>query len=78
MEKIVLDDFLKFNAISALAWAPGGGKAAFLVHKANEDKNGYDSNLWLYTAGDGSLRQLTSAGDVRSFVWDGPDAGTQS
>jgi dipeptidyl aminopeptidase/acylaminoacyl peptidase len=76
VEKIVLDDFLKINAISSLAWAPEGDRAAFLVHRANEEKNGYDSNLWLYEAGDGSLRQLTWAGDVKSFVWDGPDAIT--
>ena len=75
MERIVLDDFLRINALSSLAWSPDGTRAAFLCHRADEEKNGYDSNLWLYE-GDGSLRQLTSAGDVRSFVWDGDGAIT--
>lgn len=75
MQKIERDDFLKLKAVSAPAWAPGGGKAAFLVHRANEEKNGYDSDLWLWQE-KGGLRQLTGAGDVTSFVWDGDGAIT--
>lgn len=76
MKKIRLDDFLSYHALSALTWSPDGDRAAFLVHRANEETNGYDSDLWLYTESDGALRQLTSSGDVKSFVWDGPDAIT--
>ena len=75
MQTIERDDFLKLTAVSAPAWAPGGGKAAFLTHRANEEKNGYDSDLWLWQEGKG-LRQLTGAGDVTSFVWDGDGAIT--
>ena len=35
MERIVLDDFLRINALSSLAWAPDGTRAAFLCHRAD-------------------------------------------
>lgn len=76
LETIKLDDFLHYHAISDLAWAPTGGRAAFLVHTASLEDNGYRSDLWVYEAGDDSLRQMTWTGDVKSFVWEGDDAVT--
>lgn len=76
MEPIQLKDFLHYRALSALAWSPEGTRAAFLVHAADEEKNGYRNDLWLYEAESGELRQLTWAGDIRSFVWDGEDTIT--
>ena len=76
MEPIKLQDFLRYHSVSDLAWAPGGGRAAFLVHTANAALDGYDSDLWLYRAEDDGLTRLTWSGDVKSFVWDGPDAVT--
>ena len=73
MQAIELKDFLSFYALSDLAWAPDGHAAALIAHRANEEKNGYSSNLWLYTPGQ-PMRQLTSQGDVKSFIWDGSDA----
>ncbi|MDD7662248.1 MAG: hypothetical protein PUJ39_05600, partial [Eubacteriales bacterium] len=73
MQAIELKDFLSFYALSDLQWAPDGHAAALIAHRADEGKNGYDSNLWLYTPGK-PLRQLTAQGDVKSFVWDGSEA----
>ena len=72
MQAIELKDFLSFYALSDLQWAPDGHAAALIAHRADEGKNGYDSNLWLYTPGK-PLRQLTAQGDVKSFVWDGSE-----
>ena len=73
MQAIELKDFLSFYALSDLQWAPDGHAAALIAHRADEGKNGYDSNLWLYTPGK-PLRHLTAQGDVKSFVWDGSEA----
>ena len=73
MQAIELKDFLSFYAMSDLQWAPDGHAAALIAHRADEGKNGYDSNLWLYTP-EKPLRQLTAQGDVKSFVWDGSEA----
>ena len=75
MEKtnIALEDFLKIHAISSLAWSPDGTRAAFLCHRGNMEKNGYETDLWLY---DGGAEALTYSGDVQSFTWDGNGAIT--
>lgn len=73
MKAIELKDFLSFYALSDLAWAPDGHAAALLAHRADEAANGYRSDLWLYVPG-APLRQMTSRGDVTSFLWDGNDA----
>ena len=73
MQAIELKDFLSFYALSDLAWAPDGHAAALLAHRADEAANSYRSDLWLYVPGV-PPRQLTSRGDVSSFIWDGSGA----
>lgn len=67
MQAIELKDFLSFYALSDLAWAPDGHAAALLAHRADEAANSYRSDLWLYVPGV-PPRQLTSRGDVFSFI----------
>ena len=54
IEELQLKDFLNYKFLSAVQYAPGGQKAAFVVSNCNEDENNYESRLWLY---DGELRQ---------------------
>ena len=64
MEALKLEDFLHYRFLSALRYAPDGRKAAFAVSQADEEKNTYQSCLYLY---DGQFRQLTSLGREKGF-----------
>ncbi len=66
MEQLQLKDFLDYKFLSAVQYAPGGKKAAFVVSECKEEDNGYESRLYLY---DGAIRQLTDLGKERGFVW---------
>ena len=59
----------KYKFLSALEYAPDGTHAASVVSKADLDHNGYLSWLYLYDAAKGDVRQLTTCGQEKSFVW---------
>lgn len=67
MKQLELKDFLQYQFLSELAYAPDGKKAAFVVSKCSEEENTYESRLWLW---DGTLRQLTDLGKERRFLWE--------
>ena len=69
MQRIQLDDFLNYKFLSAVEYAPDGTHAVFVVSKADLDHNGYLSWLYLYDAAKGDVRQLTTCGQEKSFVW---------
>lgn len=69
MERIKLDDFLKFKFLSSLTISPDASKVAFVVHEMNQDDNNYKSNIWLYDAKTVQLSQLTSSGQDGSPLW---------
>ena len=60
-------DILSYRFLSGLRFAPGGGKAAFVVANANEEENCYERRLWLYEHH--AIRQLTDLGKESAFVW---------
>jgi dipeptidyl aminopeptidase/acylaminoacyl peptidase len=60
-------DILSYRFLSGLRFAPGGGKAAFVVANANEEENCYERRLWLYEHH--AIRQLTDLGKESGFVW---------
>jgi hypothetical protein len=55
-------DLLSYRFLSGLRFAPGGGKAAFVVANANEEENCYERRLWLYEHH--AIRQLTDLGQI--------------
>ena len=67
MEAITQKDLLNYKFLSAVRFAPGGERAAFVVANSNEEENCYERRLWLYE--DGALRQLTDLGKEGSFLW---------
>ncbi len=69
MEKIKLDDLLKFKFLSSLTISPDTNKVAFVVHEMNRDDNNYKSNIWLYDARTAQLSQLTSSNQDSSPLW---------
>ncbi len=66
MEQLQLNDFLNYQFLSALQYAPNGRKAAFVVSSCNEEENSYESRLYLW---DGEIRQLTDLGKERGYIW---------
>lgn len=69
MEKIVLEDLLKFRFVSSLSLSPNAEKVVFVVHEMNEQDNTYNSNLWIYDVEKKKLSQLTSSGQDGLPVW---------
>jgi dipeptidyl aminopeptidase/acylaminoacyl peptidase len=69
LERIKLDDLLKFKFLSSLTISPDASKVAFVVHEMNQDDNNYKSNVWLYDAQTVQLSQLTSSGQDSSPLW---------
>ncbi len=67
MEQITQKDLLNYKFLSAVRYAPGGERAAFVAACANEEENCYEQRLWLYEKG--GLRQLTDLGKEGSFLW---------
>ena len=67
MEPITQKDLLNYKFLSAVRFAPGGQRAAFVVASSNEAENNYERRLWLFE--NGSLRQLTDLGQEGSFLW---------
>ncbi|MDD4079671.1 MAG: hypothetical protein PHP58_08240, partial [Eubacteriales bacterium] len=60
MEKLKLEDFTKYTFLTGLEFNPVGSHACFVVHKADLEENGYQSNLWLYDVRGGQYSQLTA------------------
>lgn len=69
MEKLRLDDFTKYSFLSGLEFNPDGDYACFVLHKADMEENGYQSNLWLYDVVAGNCTRLTGLGEEKGFVW---------
>ena len=67
MNPITREDLLQYQFLSAVRYAPGGTRAAFVVASSNEEENCYERRLWLYE--NGALRQLTDLGKEGSFLW---------
>ena len=68
MKKIVPETLYDFRFVSAPVFSPDGRRAAFLVKAADERKNGYRGDVWLWE--DDKCRRLTNGGDAMSYVWD--------
>ncbi|MDR3229805.1 MAG: S9 family peptidase, partial [Synergistaceae bacterium] len=62
-------DLLNFHFLSAPAFSPEGGRVAYRASRPNAEKNGYDSDLWVYDIGSGANRKLTASGAEKFFCW---------
>ena len=69
MKALQLNDFLNYQYLSALDFAPNGKHAVFAVSKADLEENKYRSNLWLYKKDSGKLSKLTAMDQEKSAVW---------
>ncbi|MGE0032497.1 MAG: prolyl oligopeptidase family serine peptidase [Pseudothermotoga sp.] len=69
LERIKLEDLLRFKFLSGLTISPDAKKVAIVVHETNQDENRYNSNIWLYDAQTDQLSQLTSSNQDSSPLW---------
>lgn len=69
MERLKLEDFVKYKYLSGVKHSPDGKKLAFVVQEANEEDNKYLSNIWLMDVETEEYFQLTSFNSERSFLW---------
>ena len=69
MEPIRLDEFTNFRFLSNLQLSPNAQKAAFVVSKSNEERDGYVGGIWVLDLQTKEYRQLTAGKDERSFLW---------
>lgn len=69
MERIKLDEFLQYHFLSNVRLSPNAKKAAFVVSRANEAKDGYEAGIWTVDLETRQCHQLTAGKDERSFVW---------
>ena len=67
MLPIKQNDLLQYKFLSNVSFSPDGEKAVFVVKKADEENNSYDSNLYLYRGG--KIRQLTAMNNEGVYVW---------
>ncbi|MBS3813567.1 S9 family peptidase [Candidatus Bipolaricaulota bacterium] len=68
-EKVRPNSFTRFRFISNPTISEDGDKVAFVVKSANEEGDGYNSNIWLHTLSTGETFQLTRSNEDKSFVW---------
>lgn len=69
METVKPDSFTRFNFISKLELSSDNSHAAFLVKSAEENNDGYDSNIWLYNFNSSEVKQLTRSDEDTNFTW---------
>ncbi|MBR2802833.1 MAG: S9 family peptidase [Erysipelotrichaceae bacterium] len=68
MNKIEITDLLKFRFIENLQYSPNGKELAFVLAKANEEKNDYERDVWLLKE-EGPV-PYTSGGKSRLLGWE--------
>lgn len=71
MEKIALDEFLNYQFLSGVEFAPGSDVAAFVVKGADVDENSYKSSIWIRE--NGKVRKLTGLDKESTFIWEDPE-----
>ena len=69
MQAIKLDEFLNYHFLSNVKLSPSADKAAFVVSKSNEEKDGYTSGIWTVDLNTKECRMLTAGKDESSFLW---------
>jgi len=67
MKTVQIRDIYQLHEFSGMKFAPNGKHAVFTVKKANEYKNGYDLDLWLWS--ECGVRPLTATGNNGDALW---------
>ncbi len=70
MQNITLRDFLNYRYVVGLKLAPDQKKLSFFTAMPNEEKNAYDSALWVCNCDGSDCREITSVGADRISEWE--------
>ncbi len=70
MKKLGIETFLQYKYLSELSISPDGKHSAFIVHTASVEDNNYTGCLYLLDNQSKALKQLTSIGSVKQFMWE--------
>lgn len=69
MEKLQLDDFIKYKFLSGLKISPDGKNTGFVLSQADLEENKYSSNIYIYNEKNKDYFQLTALNEESSFIW---------
>lgn len=69
MENLQLKDFLNYNYLSGIEISPDLKNTGFIVHRADEEENNYNSTIWIMNNTDKEYFKLTNVGEEKSFFW---------
>lgn len=70
MKQVAIEDLYQYRFPSNLKWAPGGGRAAFVVSTCNQEENRYNKNIWILD--EQGERRLTGMDEESSYCWEDP------
>lgn len=68
MKTLALKDFLKYQFLSDLQYAPDGKRAAFVVSSSNEAENTYDRTIWILE--NETCRQQMHLKKESDYLWE--------
>ncbi len=66
---VVREDLYRFRFVSEVSLSPDGTKAVYAVNRADQEKNGYASSVWLADLKTGENRLLAERGNAKNPVW---------
>lgn len=69
MENLKLKDFLDYNYLSGIEASLNNENVGFVVHRANCEKNCYDSNIYVMNTKTNRYFKLTNMNEEKSFIW---------
>jgi len=69
MQPVQVADILTYRFLSAVEISPDGRRAAFVVKRADPEKNAYRSDIHLVDLGSRATTQLTCSGKDGPFAW---------
>lgn len=69
MERLKIDDFLRYKFLSNPTFSPDKKHVAFMVHESDYNENKYLSTIWLYELSTDKIKQLTTFGQEGAFIW---------
>lgn len=70
MDKLKLDDFIRYKFLSGINISPNGLHTGFVVHEADLEENKYLSNIYIYDNEKKNYMQLTSFDEESTFEWE--------
>lgn len=68
-KRLEIEDIVNYRFISSLCASPDGSNCVFSVHRVDLGKNGYETDLFLYSDMDRKIRRLTEGGCAESECW---------